>query len=236
MHARTAVMSLLLVLLGVPAHAITLDELRRSLAEFHGEAPMRIRIDSTDRRGEGKEKVESRGASVAEDDGTSIRLVHDKKELRQQLAKKTSNNRADHSVPATEVFEFMNYAPSLLKTLEGATLKKATPTTLDGNPATLLEIIPVREKDEDGDKWIKGYNDTLLLWLGPGNVPLAAERTTKIKARIVVIGVEFNKKEKYRFTRSGERLLVAARSVESSSSGLGKSESQFKTAMVSVLR
>lgn len=233
MHARLA--AIVLLALSLPAYAITLDELRRSLATFDGETPLRVKIDSTHRRGEGKERKDSRGSAIAEDDGTSVRIVHDKKELRQQLSKK-SNDRTDHSVPAADAYELMNFAPSLLRILDGATLKKVTPAMLDGNATTLLEIVPLREKDEDGDKWIKNYADTLLLWLGPGNVPIAAERTTKIKARIVVIGIEFTKKEKWRFLRAGERLLVAAHSLESSGSGLGKSENEFKTAMVSILK
>ncbi|MGN6186784.1 MAG: hypothetical protein ACTHQM_24370 [Thermoanaerobaculia bacterium] len=233
MHAR--LLAFVLLVAALPAHALTLDELRRTLASFDGQTPFRVKIDSTHRRGEGKEKKDSRGTAIAEDDGTSIRIVHDKKELRLQLAK-PSSDRTDHSVPAAEAFELMNFAPSLLRTLEGATLKKVSPAVLDGNAVTLVEIVPVREKDEDGDKWIKSYSDTLLLWLGPGNVPVAAERTMKMKARIVVIGVEFAKKEKWRFLRAGERLVVAARSLESSGSGLGRSETEFKTAMVTVLK
>jgi hypothetical protein len=235
MHARAAFAFVLVLFLNVPAHATALDDLRRALGELRGEAPLRVKIDSTDRRGEGKEKRESRGTSIAEDDGTSIRLVHDKKDLRVQLSKK-SDNRTDHSIPADEVFEIMNFAPWLLKTIEGATLKKVTPSTHDGQPATLLEIVPVREKDQDGDKWIKNYSDTLLVWVGAGNVPLAAERTMKIKLRIVVISFELNKKEKWRFMRAGERLIIAAKSLDSTGSGLGKSETEFKTAVVSILR
>jgi hypothetical protein len=234
MHV-SRIAALLLLALSLPAQAVTLDELRRTLAAFNGQAPLRVKIDSTHRRGEGKERKDSRGSAIAEDDGASIRLVHDKKDLQNQLAKK-QNDRTDHSVAAAEVYELMNFAPSLLRILEGATLKKVTPTTLDGHPATLLEITPVREKDEDGDKWIKNYADTLLLWLGPGNVPISAERTMKIKARIVLISVELNKKEKWRFARAGERLLVAACSEESSGSGFGKTENEFRTAIVTVVK
>jgi hypothetical protein len=234
MHARFALLAVCLLFV-LPAGAVTLDDLRRTLAEFKGDVPIRVKIDSTLRRGEGKEKKESAGTSVAEDDGASVRLVYDKSELRKHAASK-SPVAGDHSVTAHEALQLMNFGPPMLKMLEGATLKKVTSTTLDGAAATLLEIVPLREKDEDGDKWIKAYADTLLVWLGPGNVPVAAERTMKIKARIVVIGVEFNKKEKFRFARMGERLVVGARSSESSSAGLGKSETEFRTAKVVVVR
>jgi hypothetical protein len=164
-----------------------------------------------------------------------LRLVHDKKTLRQQLTKSQSD-RTDFNVDASDVLDLMNYGPKLLKTLEGATLKSAKATTLDGVPATLVEIVPVREKDEDGDKYVKSYVDSLLLWLGPGSVPIAAERTTKIKARVVVIGFELLRKEKLRFTRAGDRLLVAKRNEESSGSGLGQSENESKSSSLSIVR
>ncbi|HEX2061857.1 MAG TPA: hypothetical protein VHK90_14045 [Thermoanaerobaculia bacterium] len=234
MHRRLGLLALCLLTLNV--RAVTLDDVRRSLAELRGASPLNVKIDSHHRRNDDeKKKVESSGTSRAEDDGTHLRLVHDKNELR-KLNAKTEAQRADHSVSATEAFDLMNYAPRLLKTLEGATLKRVTQSTLDGTVATLLEIVPVREKDEDGDRWIKNYVDTLLLWIGPNGVPIAAERTQKIKARIVVIGAEFDRKEKFRFVRTGDRLVVSRMSSESSASGLGQKESGVKSASVSIVR
>ena len=236
MQARAAVLLFLTVSLApaLPARALTLDDVRKSLAAYQGTTPLDVRIDSVQRRLDGKEKSESSGSSLAEDDGKQLRMVHDKGELRKKaLGKK---NRADSSVSAAEALKLMNYAPHLLKELEGATLKKVTPTTLDGAPATLLEIVPLREKDEDGDKWVKSYSDTLLLWVGPGSVPLSMERTLKVKARIVVLGLEWQAKEKMRFQRSADRLVVTRMSDESSGSGLGTKEDEAKTATVTILR
>jgi len=225
MHMRNTILALLA--LALPAQAFTLDELRKSLSEYRGDSAMRVKIDATHRRGEGKSVKQSSGSSIAEDDGASVRLVHDKKELRKQLAKKDSD-RTDHDVSAAEAMELMNFAPSLIRMIEGATLKRAVPTTFEGAAATLVEFMPVREKDEDGDKYIKSYVDVVTLWLGPGNVPIAAERTMKIKARILVISAEFEKKEKFRFARNGDRLIVTAHSMDSTSSGLGRSEKEAK--------
>jgi hypothetical protein len=234
MHARVALLALSLFA-ALPGSAITLEELRRSLSEYTGETPLKVKIEATLRRGEGDKKREGAGVAIADDDGTTLRMVHDKKELSRHLTEK-KNKRLEADVNAGDAMELMNYGPPLLRILEGATLKKTSATTLDGNAATLLEIVPLREKDEDGDKWIKGYSDTLLLWISANGVPVAAERTLKIKARIVVVGVEFNKKEKHRFVRVGDRLLAGARSVENASSGLGKSETEFRTAKVLVVR
>jgi hypothetical protein len=234
-HMRSSIAAVLLLVVTLPSHALTLDDVRRSLAEFRGASALNVRIDSQHVRNDGKKKTASNGSAIAEDDGMMLRLVHDKKALRQQLTKSQSD-RTDFNVDASDVLDLMNYGPKLLKTLEGATLKSAKTTTLDGVPVTLVEIVPVREKDEDGDKYVKNYVDTLLLWLGPGSVPIAAERTTKIKARVVVIGFELLRKEKLRFMRSGDRLLVAKRNEESSGSGLGQSENETKSSSLSIVR
>ena len=232
---RSSIAAALLLVFTLPSQALTLDDVRRSLAEFRGASALSVRIDSQHVRHDGKKKTASSGSAVAEDDGVMLRLVHDKKALRQQLTKR-QGDRTDFNVDASDVLDLMNYGPKLLKTLEGATLKSVKTTTLDGAPATLVEVVPVREKDEDGDKYVKSYADTLLLWLGPGSVPVAAERIMKIKARVVVIGFELHRKEKFRFTRAGDRLLVAKHTEESSGSGLGQSENETKSSSVSVVR
>jgi hypothetical protein len=235
MRTRIALPAFLLLIGATNAGAFTLDELRRSLAEFHGDSPMRVRVDAVHRRNAGKETKESRTASVVEDDGTSLRIVHDKKELRKHQTG-AKRQRSDDDVTAGGALDLMNYAPRLLELLEGATLKRAVPSSLDGAPATLVEFVPVREKDEDGDKWIKNYEDLVTVWLGPGNVPIAAERNTAIKVRVVVIGAEFSNKEKYRFARNGDRLVVASHAADSASSGLGRSEKQWMSETVTVLK
>lgn len=228
---RTLPAALLLILLATDAGAATLDAVRRSLAELPGRVPVSARLVSADSRTDGNEKGESRGTSVAEDDGTHIRLVHEK----QGLVRRDDNKRgADHSVTAAEAAELLNFAPALLRMLEGATVRKSTPTTVNGRPATLLELGLQRKKDRDGDKWVKSYEDVLLLWLDGNGLPVAARRTRHIKARVVVVGFELNEKDDLQFQRGSDRLLVTRRTTESSGSGLGQSEKGKKTITLTV--
>ncbi len=231
MQNRAIAVSLLLLTLAAPARAVTLDDVRRGLADLRGLVPIAAKLVSVDQRTDGKEKGESRGTSVAEDDGTHIRLVHDKKNLVHRDEKKRG---ADHSVGAAEAAELLNFAPVLSKILDGATLKRVTQTSLNGKPATLLEIVPLRVKDEDGDKWVKNYVDTLLLWIDGGAVPIAAQRTKQLKARIVVVGFEIKQKDELHFARANDRLVVTKRTTESSGSGLGQTESGTKTIAVAI--
>jgi hypothetical protein len=222
----------LILTLATSARAVTLDDVKRNLSELRGAVPLTIKLASVDQRSDDKENTESRGTSVAEDDGTYIRLVHEKKGLTRRDEKKRG---ADHSVGAAEAAELLNFAPSLLSMMEGATLRKTTPTTHGGKPATLLELTLPRVKDEDGDKWIRKYVDTLLLWVDGAGTPLAAQRIRELKARVVVIGFELKDKDDLTFVRAGDRLVIAKRVTTSSGSGLGQSERSTKTVSATIV-
>lgn len=228
---RPLFLTLLALTVALPARAVSLDEVRRGLAELRGAAPITARVVAVDSRSDGKEKGESRGTSIAEDDGTHIRLIHEKKGLRRRDEK---NRGADHTVGAAEAAELLNFAPELTRILDQATLKRVSQTSLDGKPATLFEIVPLRVKDEDGDKWIKNYSDTLLLWTDASGFPLAARRTKQLKARIVVVGFEMRQKDDLHFVRANDRLVVTKRTTESSGAGLGQNESGIKTIALSI--
>jgi len=226
---RSASVCLLLVLAAVPAGAITLDDTRRALSALHGSEPISVKLVSADLRTDGKDKGESRGTFVVEDDGTYIRLIHEKKNLVRE-----KKRGADHSVSAIEAAELTNFAPALLKLLEGATLRSTKPAQVNGRPGTLFEIVPVREKDEDGDKWVKKYVDVMLLWVDNTGFPVAARRTKELKARVVVIGFEVKEKDELQFAHVADRLLVTKRTTDSSGSGMGQTESGTKTIAVTV--
>ena len=230
MRSRSLLALLLLSIAG-SAGAVTLDDVRRTLSTLQGSTPITVRLTAADLRTDGKEKGESRGTSSAEDDGTYIRLIHEKKGLVRREEKKRG---ADHTVNAADAAELMNYAPSLLKTFEGATIRRTSATTVGGRAATLFEIVPVRVKDEDGDKWVKNYVDVLLLWVDATGVPIAARRTKEIKARIVVIGFEVKEQDDLQFARTNDRLVVTKRTTQSSGSGMGQTESGTKTISLAI--
>lgn len=220
------------LLLALPARSVTLDDLRRSLATLPGAATMKVRIDTQQRKESGKEKSASNASVIAEDDGTQLRLVHAKADLRQILQKR---EREDDALEATEALELMNYSPSLAKLLDGARLTKITPSSFDGAPATLFEIVPVREKNQRTERFVKSFTDTLLVWVGASGIPLAAERTSKLKAGILFLNIETTFKETLRFLRAADHLVVTKHVSEMMFAGLGQDETGMKSAIVSIL-
>ena len=220
------------LLLASPARSATLDDLRRSLASLSGAATMKVRIETQQRKQSGKEKSESSASVIAEDDGTQLRLVHAKADLRQILQKRERN---DDALEATEALELMNYSPSLTKLLDGAKLTKITQSSFDGAPATLFEVVPVREKNQRTERFVKSFTDTLLVWVGAGGLPVAAERTSKLKAGILFLNIETTFKETLRFARTADHLLVTKHVSQMMFAGLGQDETGMKSVAVTVV-
>lgn len=229
-----ALASLATFLLASSAGAVTLDDVRRTLNSMQGASALKVRIETTARRTDGKEKTQSSGSSVAEDDGQYLRMTHQKSQLRPRVER---GEAADSSVGPAEAVELMNYAPALLKALDGATLRKSSASSFEGTAVTLLEIVPKREvRNPRLEKFIRNFSDVLLLYVGPGGIPVAAERTQSVKASLLVIKFEAQSKEKHRFVRTSDRLLVAREAVEFTTSGLGQNGSGFETSVVSIVQ
>jgi hypothetical protein len=229
-----ALVSLATFLVASSAGAVTLDDVRRTLTSMQGASSLKVRIETNARRVDGKEKTQSNGFSVAEDDGQFLRMTHQKDQLRPRMER---GERADSSVGPTEAVELMNYAPALLKALDGATLKKSTAASYEGTAVTLLEIVPKREiRNPRLEKFVRSFSDVLLLYVGPGGVPVAAERTQSVKASLLVIKFEAQSKEKHRFVRSSDRLIVARHTSEFATSGLGQNGSGHETSVVSIVQ
>ncbi|HEX7154831.1 MAG TPA: hypothetical protein VF618_25335 [Thermoanaerobaculia bacterium] len=221
---RASFLAAVALFLALPLHAITLDDVRRSLGELRGASAITVRIDTNDRRTEGKKNTNTTQMLVVAQDGAGVRLVR---------ATPPKANKKDEETAVGKAKELMNFAPELLKWLEGATLKRVSASSFEGNAATLLEIVPQREKS-DNSRFVKSFADVLLLWLGPDGRPLAAERTQALEARVLLIGFKVRSKETLRFAAAGDRLLATKQVLDIASSGLNKDQSGVKTTTVTV--
>jgi hypothetical protein len=231
MRSRLSVLAAFLIFAS-PARSATLDDLRRALAAFPGMSAMKVRVETQERKQSGKTKRESSASVIAEDDGTQLRLVHAKADLRRRLEKGHDDERG---LEAAEALELMNYSSRLVRLLDGATLTKVTQSSIDGTAATLFEIVPVREKSERTERFVKSFSDVLLLWVAPGGIPIAAERTSKLKAGILFLNFESKVKETFRFARAADHLVVTRHVTELAMAGLGQDETGMESAIVAVL-
>lgn len=234
MQIGRAVSVAFLLFVSWPASSLTLDDVRRSLAGMKGASSIEVRITTASRHESGKEKTQSSGTTVAQDDGELLRMVHRKSELQPRNER---GPRADSSLEPGEAVELMNHAPILLKALEGATLRKTSAAVVEGMAVTLFEIAPKREASSSRfARFIRSFNDVLLVYAGPDGVPVASERRQNIKASLLVIRFEATSKVTQRFLRVADRLLVAKETAEFATSGLGQDDRGVETRTLSVVR
>lgn len=225
---------LLLSLLATTAPAATLDDLKATLRSLGGSQPIAGNLDIEtwqEREEDDKPKVEQGSSTVRfEDSAAGLHLLFGTAELDRAAAeargkdpeKPTPTRDALRAIDPVEVAELLSYAPALARQLDHAQLLSEKQTTFEGAPARQIDLklsppIPASQK-----KHIKSSTFTLRLWLGDDGAPLAAEESTSIKAKMLMMSFENRESQSFRFTRRGDRLVVLSRRSESSGSGFGQ--------------
>ncbi len=111
----------------------------------------------------------------------------------------------------------------MLAALSEATVLEDKVEPFEGAPTRVLLLqvkpsIPTRDR-----KYVKDVEATARIWLDPDGVPLAADRRVLLKGRIfLVITFEIEQKDAFRYTRSGDRLVVVRHESDSRSAGAGE--------------
>jgi hypothetical protein len=117
----------------------------------------------------------------------------------------------------------LDAAPELLRTLRGAELLEARDEEKDGVPARLLVLKVTPPLGARERKYVKEVAATARVWLGPDGLPVASEQEISAKGRaFLVITFDIDVREKLRFGREGDRLVVLHRESEQRSSGAGE--------------
>ena len=145
------------------------------------------------------------------------------------VTKKEQRRPLEHAVremDAASVTGQLNYAPTLLELLRGATLLGERRVTLEGRPARLLTVkrtLPETEKPPIGsfDFSEEGFS----IWIDDDNFPLAAESRQKLKARILLIKAEGTAATHRTFARKDDRLVVVRMETSHQESGMGQNTS-----------
>lgn len=229
---RAMVVSACLALSSGTAHADALDDLRQALrglpgkAAVSGNAERKIDIDISEKP---REQASVKFGFAAGPAG--LQLTHAPEVLALAEADRLNPDpdkprpfaRALDSVQASELAAMLNVAPALLHDLERAKLRSETSDTLNGASVRLLEFeLPLRMPAVDL-KRVKESSIVLKLWLGADGVPVAAERSVRIKGRVMMIGFEIHETLARTLVRRGDRLLGLREERRLDSSGFGAS-------------
>lgn len=229
----------LALLLAAPrVYADGLADLRAALARPQGSAVIRglFKAETTSRQGEAAEAEEDRGqAQVQFEEGPQgLRLLFSRDTL-QRAEQEERNRQRDPKartptlggLKALEVNELrgmLSPTAALLALLDEATPKGEVPDAWNGQPARRLSfelgLGRLRERDR---KYIKKYEGTLDIWVGPEGWPLALRQQTQASGRaFLVVSFEMRSREEQVFVVVGERLVVVRRESQGSGAGAGE--------------
>lgn len=130
----------------------------------------------------------------------------------------------------------LDAVPELLAALSEATVLEEGVEPFEGAPTRFLLLrvkpsIPSRDR-----KYVKDVDATARIWLDPDGVPLAADRRVLLKGRIfLIITFEIEQRDLFRFTRSGNRLVVVLHESDSRSAGAGERRDRHARTVLSLL-
>jgi hypothetical protein len=234
------------LLLAFSAHADPLAALRERLQALPAATPVQARVEITSQATRGEDepapppatlRLEARAAEG------SLRLDWPGELLGAARRERLDANpdaerpvgRALSQVSPIDIDAYLDATPTLLSTLDEATLQSQSDVEWQGQPATVLELRLQPKIGERDRKYVKEAEGSARLWIGADGLPLAAERSYRIAGRaMLVISFESKQDERFTFGRHGDRLVVLSHRGETASSGAGEEGTQVVEARLTI--
>lgn len=114
-------------------------------------------------------------------------------------------------VGATQVQAMVDFAPALLRMLDGATLAGQASSTHDGIPARLLTFDVPMPPSASKQMTVKRYVDRVQVWLDASGLPVAVRETTALDGRKLFISIDFDSTSDYELRVVAGRLVAVSR-------------------------
>lgn len=130
--------------------------------------------------------------------------------------------RALEQISPVEASEALDFAPTLLRLMEGAKILSDGAGTWQGKPARAVVLRVVDRLDEDDARKLKITENRLTLWVGADHVPLAAEHISNAKFSFLIFKWEHKQKKSWHLARAADRLLRMRYEEVQSGSGMGQ--------------
>lgn len=146
----------------------------------------------------------------------------------------TPTTSALRQINAVEAADALDFAPSLLRMIEGAKLVSDAAGTWAGKPARVLVLRGADRLDPDDASKVKMSENRLTLWLDAENVPLAVEHVTNAKFSFLFLKGEMKEKKSWHLSRAADRLVRARFESTQNSSGMGQKGNETVVATVRV--
>ncbi len=122
-----------------------------------------------------------------------------------------------------DVQPMVDYAPVLLRQIDGATLDSERDEAHDGKSTHLLVFDVPLPASASKQMTIKHYTGQIKVWLGADGAPVAVQNVIQIKGRKLLISIDIGNTTSYALKIIGTRLVAQSRRNEESHSVFGKS-------------
>ena len=167
------------------------------------------------------------------------RLLLDQVEREQQarvrdVKQTTPTVKALSQVDPVETSNAIDFAPELLRMLDGAQVLSDAASTFQGKPARALVLRLANRLDPDDAGKVKIAENRLTLWLGQDLVPVGAEHVLHAKFSFLVFHGESKKKNSWYFAHVADRLVRVRHEATETSSGMGQKGNESLVAIVKV--
>jgi hypothetical protein len=238
--------ALALLLITLPLAADPIGDVRGALRRLTGRQPIRATYEVQRAvANEGKfanDKFTGTVSVELEGDANGFRVVFPRTLLdqvgREQDAEardpklKTPTVGAVKEIDPVETSQALDFAPVLLRLLEGAKVVSDGNGTWQAKPVRVM-VFRLADEPHDGPGKVTVLENRLTLWLGADMVPLAAEHLASGKFSLLVLKGESRQKDSWHLTRVADRLVPHRHEFTRTSSGLGQKGNE---SVVSTLR
>jgi hypothetical protein len=237
----------LALILAVPAFADTLTDVRTALTRLAAKAPIRATYElqrAVDNKGKfGDEQFSGKVTVEVESDANGFRILFPRTLLdqiaREQDAESKNPKQTTPVVSAVqeldpvETSQALDFAPSLLRQLEGAKVVSDGTGTWQGKPVRVL-ILRIADEPHDGPGKVTVLENKMTLWLGTDLVPLAVEHIGAGRFSFLIFKGEARQKKSWHLTRVADRLVPYRHEATQTSSGMGQKGNESVVATVKV--
>ena len=238
----------ILLALTTSAAADPLAEVRASLARLTAREPIRATYE-LQRTGAsegtfGDDKFSGKAVVELEGDATGFRVIYPRPLLDQvenerqarvrDVKQTTPTVKALSQIVPVETSNAIDFAPELLRMIDGAKLLSDAASTFQGKPARAMVLRLASRLDPDDKGKVKMLEDRLTLWLGQDLVPVGAEHIVHAKFSFLVFRGESKQKKSWYFAHIGDRLVRVRHESTENNSGMGQKDNESLVATVRV--
>jgi len=238
----------LLLLFALPLAADPLGDVRVAVGRLTAREPIKATYEyqrSVANEGKfGDDKFSGKAVVELEGSANGYHIVFSRPLLdqveREKVARgknpeqETPTANALREIEPVETADAIDFAPTLLRLLDGSKLLADAQGTWQGKPARVLIVRVPDRLDKDDAGRVKVAENKLTLWLGSDLVPLAAEHIVNARFSFLIFKGEMKEKKSWHLARVADRLVRTRFESHQSSSGMGQKGNETVVATLRV--